>query len=102
MHPCPRVAGVYHDIGERNSVGWAKALFASCPPWKSAGAAPGLVGTPSGAHSRDPLALPTLRLNRTSRRIPVRGDDLVGGAAGHFGHAVELPGEAAGAGGSRT
>jgi len=35
---------------------------------------------------------------RRLRRSLVRGDDLVGGAAGHFGHAVELPGEAAGAG----
>src|SRR3954449_3203954 len=33
---------------------------------------------------------------------PMRGDDLVGGAAGDFGHAVELPGKAAGAGGGRS
>src|SRR6266851_6276017 len=38
----------------------------------------------------------------TSRRNPVRGDDLVGGAAGDFGHAVESPRKAAGAGGGRT
>jgi hypothetical protein len=33
------------------------------------------------------------------RRDAVRGDDLVGGAAGDFGHAVELPREATGTGG---
>src|SRR5437879_2254574 len=32
-----------------------------------------------------------------SRRVAMRGDDLVGGAAGDLGHAVELPGETAGA-----
>src|SRR5262245_55680761 len=37
-----------------------------------------------------------------SRCDAVCGDDLVGGAAGDFGHAVELPGEAAGAGGGRA
>src|SRR4051794_6444677 len=35
----------------------------------------------------------------TSRRDAVRGNDLVGGTAGDFGHAVELPRKAAGAGG---
>src|SRR6266542_3460409 len=38
----------------------------------------------------------------TLRRDAVRGDDLVGGAAGDFGHAVELPRKAAGAGGGRA
>src|SRR5205809_4188505 len=42
-----------------------------------------------------------LQFNR-SRRVAMCGDDLVGVAAGDFGHAVELPGEAAGAGGRRT
>ena len=34
-----------------------------------------------------------------SRRVAVCGDDLIGGATGHLGHMVELPGKAAGAGG---
>ena len=38
---------------------------------------------------------------RQLRRDAVRGDDLVGGAAGDFGHAVERPREPAGAGGCR-
>src|SRR5258708_10724421 len=33
------------------------------------------------------------------RRDAMRGDDLIGGAAGDFGHAVELPCETAGTGG---
>src|SRR5690348_10143160 len=37
-----------------------------------------------------------------SRRVAVRGDDLVGVTAGDFGHALELPGEAAGAGRGRA
>jgi hypothetical protein len=32
----------------------------------------------------------------------MRGDDLVGGAARHFGHVIELAGEAAGSSGSRA
>src|ERR1700728_3575077 len=37
-----------------------------------------------------------------SRRDAMRGDDLIGSAAGDFGHAVELPGETAGARGRRA
>src|SRR5258708_13299638 len=36
------------------------------------------------------------------RRDAMRGDDLIGGTAGDLGHAVELPGETAGAGGGRA
>src|SRR5215467_79965 len=36
------------------------------------------------------------------RRVAMRGDDLVGVAAGDFGHPLELPGEAAGPGGGRA
>src|SRR5260370_7659782 len=35
-------------------------------------------------------------------RDAVRGDDLIGGPAGNLGHAVELPGETAGARGGRA
>src|SRR6266403_5730435 len=35
-------------------------------------------------------------------RDAVRGDDLIGGPAGNLGHAVELPGETAGASGGRA
>src|SRR5712664_1029749 len=37
-----------------------------------------------------------------SRRSPMRGDDLVGGAAGDLRHVIELAGETAGAGGGRA
>src|SRR5260221_5342717 len=37
----------------------------------------------------------------TLRGDSMRGDDLVGGAAGDLSHAVELPRKTAGAGGSR-
>jgi hypothetical protein len=44
------------------AVGWAKALFAPCPPSSSeSGGGDEMVGTPLGAHSRVSLALPTLR-----------------------------------------
>src|SRR5215831_20289319 len=39
---------------------------------------------------------------RRSRRVPVRGDDLVGGTAGDLGHVVELAGKTPGAGGRRA
>lgn len=39
------------------------------------------------------------RLPNVLRRVLMRGDDLVGGAAGDLGHVVELAGEAAGASG---
>jgi hypothetical protein len=38
-------------------------------------------------------------LDSRSRRVAMRGDDLVGGPSRHFGHVVELTGEAAGTGG---
>src|SRR4051794_1914894 len=54
------------DRGEgydREEVGWAKALFAPCPPLTRVVCC--VVGTPSGAHLRDSMALPTLR------RLPI-------------------------------
>src|SRR5690349_14697605 len=54
-----------------------------------------MVGTPLDAFASSGFVHPT----EMSRRIPVGGDDLLRGAAGDFGHAVELAGKAAGAGG---
>src|SRR6185295_10809666 len=54
------------DRGEgydREEVGWAKALFAPCPPLTLA-VCP-VLRTTSGGHSRDSMALPTLR------RLPI-------------------------------
>src|SRR5260370_6793814 len=51
----------------------------------------------------DPLLPMITTLDRwlRLRRDAMRGDDLIGGAAGDFGHAVELPCETAGTGGRR-
>jgi hypothetical protein len=43
------------------SVGWAKGALAPCPPFQTTDVMVGTRSLSSGAHSRDPLALPTLR-----------------------------------------
>src|SRR3954453_9992920 len=61
----------------------------------------GVVGTLSVAPSRVGWCThPTHQ--SLLRRVPVRGDDLLRGPARHLGHAVELPGKAAGPGGGRA
>src|SRR3954453_20568935 len=42
------------------AVGWAETPFAPCPPTEPAAQHIAMVGTPSTAHSRGLLALPTL------------------------------------------
>src|SRR3954453_425495 len=58
----------------------------------------GVVGTLSVAPSRVGWCThPTHQ--SLLRRVPVRGDDLLRSPSRHLGHAVELPGKAAGTGG---
>src|SRR5438046_5043200 len=65
-HPFVRIS-CFQESAKRfpvssGAVGWAKAPFAPCPPKEPATQHIGMVGTPSTAHSRGLLALPTLRL----------------------------------------
>jgi len=72
-------------------VGWAKALFAPCPP-SIVELSSEMVGTrslSSGAHSRDPLALPTLRFSLNLRRADL-GQKSINRPAQHAGLIVEF------------
>src|SRR5580698_10610097 len=55
------IRGTQHLHPSRRAVGWAKALFAPCPPSIEIGILKWWARH-RFAHSRDPIALPTLRL----------------------------------------
>src|SRR5258706_6728957 len=71
--PCGKQVPILRGLSILDGiVGCAKALFAPCPPFAS-NILVGTLSLSSGAHSRDPLALPTLRSDheRPHQILPV-------------------------------